>query len=143
MADTRAHAAIAAEIKAGRMVKPADLVCVDCGGRAAVYDHFLGYARPHWLDVEPVCISCNAKRAWRTRDLSPAEVSAVAFRIPTWLVAELDSDARSSGRSRNSQLIWLLQQAYPEAAANHPERLIRGTGPRFREDAVEYDALVN
>ena len=143
MADTRAHAAVAAEIQAGRLVKPTELNCVGCGGRAAVYDHFRGYARRHWLDVEPVCVSCNATRAWGKRDLSPAEVSAVMFRLPTWLLTELDDDARSSGRSRNSQIIWLLQKDYPEAAAKHPERLIRGHGPRFREDAIEYDALMH
>ncbi len=140
MADTRAHAAVAKAILSGGLQRPGDLPCVDCGGPAAVYDHFRGYAREHWLDVEPVCISCNAKRGWLKRELSPSDMSAVLVRLPTWLVNELDADARASGRSRNSQVVWLLQRAYPDATARHPERLIRPKGPRFGEDAITYGA---
>ena len=140
MADTRAHAAVAAAIQTGRLVRPTELACIDCGKPAIVYDHYLGYAREHWLDVEPVCVSCNALRAWQKPDVSPGVVSAVLIRLPTWLVEELDADARASGRSRNAHVTWLLQRAYPAAAAKHPERHIRPQGPRMREESIAYDA---
>lgn len=140
MADTRAHAAVAAAIQAGKLVKPSELACADRGRPAAVYDHYRGYAREHWLDVEPVCDSCHALRSWRERHLSPGEISAILIRLPTWLVHELDADARASGRSRNGHVTWLLQRAYPTASARHPERHIRPQGPRVREDLAPYNA---
>lgn len=36
--------------------------CFDCGGFARKYDHYLGYEKIHWLDVQPVCDRCHAKR---------------------------------------------------------------------------------
>jgi len=46
-------------LKAGRLKRPDDMNCVDCGARAEVYDH-RDYNKP--LDVEPVCRSCNTFR---------------------------------------------------------------------------------
>jgi len=40
-------------------LKTTNVACVDCGGRASVYDH-RDYNKP--LDVVPVCPSCNAAR---------------------------------------------------------------------------------
>jgi hypothetical protein len=37
---------------------------MDCGAPARDYDHYLGYAVIHHLDVEPVCHSCNIKRGF-------------------------------------------------------------------------------
>lgn len=47
------------EIKAGRLIPPKALTCVDCGNPAQVYEH-RDYNRP--LDVVAACRSCNAKR---------------------------------------------------------------------------------
>ena len=49
-------------IAAGRMARPADLMCIDCGNQAQDYDHFLGYDPAHWLHVQPVCRPCHGKR---------------------------------------------------------------------------------
>lgn len=54
-----ARAAVAREIREGRMKKASEFACVDCGKPARDYDH-RDYARP--LDVQPVCRSCNRKR---------------------------------------------------------------------------------
>jgi hypothetical protein len=43
----------------GILPPPSVHVCVDCGAQAAVYDH-RDYNKP--LDVEPVCVPCNAQR---------------------------------------------------------------------------------
>lgn len=47
--------------KAIGLIRPLDgsVPCVDCGATAEVYDH-RDYTRP--LDVDPVCMCCNAKR---------------------------------------------------------------------------------
>jgi hypothetical protein len=46
-------------VRSGKLARPDTLACVDCGQRAAHYDH-RDYNRP--LDVQPVCRSCNAQR---------------------------------------------------------------------------------
>ncbi|WP_175974548.1 hypothetical protein [Burkholderia sp. BCC1047] len=56
------------EVRTGRRPHPNDLPCVDCGHIYAIgerrheYDHHLGYAAEHHLDVQAVCTSCHAKR---------------------------------------------------------------------------------
>lgn len=56
------------EVRTGRRVHPNELPCTDCGHihtpgqRRHEYDHHLGYAPEHHLDVEPVCTSCHANR---------------------------------------------------------------------------------
>lgn len=47
------------EVKSGKIVRAAGLVCVDCGGTATCYDH-RDYRKP--LQVEPVCFGCNRSR---------------------------------------------------------------------------------
>jgi hypothetical protein len=55
----------------GRRPHPNDLPCTDCshvwapGERRHEYDHHLGYAAEHHLDVEPVCTTCHAARDWK------------------------------------------------------------------------------
>jgi len=39
-----------------------ELYCHDCGSHASRYDHFKGYSKEHWLDVQPVCAMCCAQR---------------------------------------------------------------------------------
>lgn len=56
---SRATTAVRQAIQKGLLKPPADCECVDCGGRARVYDH-RDYSRP--LDVSPVCYPCNYKR---------------------------------------------------------------------------------
>ncbi len=46
-------------IQAGELPRPDTLLCAQCGKQAREYHHHLGYAPEHWLDVIPVCSSCN------------------------------------------------------------------------------------
>lgn len=56
------------EVRTGRRQHPNTLPCVDCGHvwhegeRRHEYDHHLGYAAEHHLDVQPVCTLCHASR---------------------------------------------------------------------------------
>ncbi len=56
--------AVRKAIDHGSMPKVDSLPCFDCGKPAKHYHHFLGYARTHWLDVRPLCISCHIKCHW-------------------------------------------------------------------------------
>ena len=60
----QASSAISYEIKCGRMARPTELPCRDCGSSADEYHHHLGYARSHWFDVMPLCKSCHVRRHW-------------------------------------------------------------------------------
>lgn len=52
----------------GLLPDPNSLPCVDCGHvyaegeRRHEYDHHLGYAAKHQLDVQAVCTTCHRKR---------------------------------------------------------------------------------
>ena len=65
----QARQRINAEVKNGRRPHPNSLPCADCGhvwsrgGRRHEYDHYLGYAPEHQLDVEPACSKCHKNRA--------------------------------------------------------------------------------
>ena len=56
------------EVRTGRRPHPNTLPCTDCGHvwtegeRRHEYDHHLGYAAQHHLDVQSVCTACHAKR---------------------------------------------------------------------------------
>lgn len=56
------------EVAAGRIPPPNSLPCTDCGHRWQTgdprheYDHYLGYAAVHHLDVQPVCTRCHHQR---------------------------------------------------------------------------------
>lgn len=70
-----AHTYINKLIKAGTLQSPSSFECVDksknprtCLGTAQQYDHYLGYDRKHWDDIEPVCYSCHGKRGWERRN---------------------------------------------------------------------------
>jgi hypothetical protein len=55
-------------VRTGRLPRPNSLPCVDCGHRWGPgerrheYDHYLGYAAAHHLDVEVVCTTCHHER---------------------------------------------------------------------------------
>lgn len=55
-------------VEQGRIPRPDDLPCVDCGDEVFVgtyrheYDHHLGYGADHHLDVEAVCQKCHRNR---------------------------------------------------------------------------------
>lgn len=38
------------------------LKCVDCDSMAKEYDHYLGYDKINWLNVQPVCWICHSIR---------------------------------------------------------------------------------
>jgi hypothetical protein len=56
------------EVRRGIRPHPNLLPCVDCGHiwkphqKRHEYDHYLGYAAEHHLDVQVVCTSCHATR---------------------------------------------------------------------------------
>ena len=55
-------------VEQGRIPRPDDLPCVDCADAVFSndyrheYDHYLGYAAEHQLQVEPVCQKCHRNR---------------------------------------------------------------------------------
>lgn len=55
-------------VEQGRIPRPNDLPCTDCGHiwslgeRRHEYDHHVGYDAEHQLDVEPVCTTCHQRR---------------------------------------------------------------------------------
>lgn len=63
---TAAHYMVRAAIRCQLLPRANAQSCKDCGGTAQHYDHHLGYAQEHWLDVEAVCAVCHSKRT-RTR----------------------------------------------------------------------------
>jgi len=56
---TRASNQVQKAIREGRLLKPTNYQCADCGKPATQYDH-RDYRKP--LDVAPVCRSCNIRR---------------------------------------------------------------------------------
>lgn len=64
----QARQRINVEVRTGRRPHPNSLPCTDCGHvwfkgeRRHEYDHHLGYAPEHHLDVEPVCTTCHHAR---------------------------------------------------------------------------------
>lgn len=59
---SQASSAVSYAIKLKTMKKAKEQPCFDCGEKAEIYHHHLGYARSHWLDVVPLCNSCHRKR---------------------------------------------------------------------------------
>jgi uncharacterized protein YaiL (DUF2058 family) len=55
----KARALVNQRIRFGRMPKASSLACVECGGIAAHYHHYKGYAFENRYDVQPVCSSCH------------------------------------------------------------------------------------
>jgi hypothetical protein len=53
-------------VRTGKLVNPNEIGCVECGhmgdDRRHEYDHYLGYAAEHHLDVEVVCSVCHSRR---------------------------------------------------------------------------------
>lgn len=49
-------------VNRGTMLPAKDLFCVDCGGRARDYDHYIDYQVQNLLAVHPVCRPCHQKR---------------------------------------------------------------------------------
>jgi hypothetical protein len=63
-----AHNAVRRAVAKGVLLPPNLLACVDCGHvwieneRRHEYDHYLGYDKENWLDVQSVCTTCHADR---------------------------------------------------------------------------------
>jgi hypothetical protein len=70
------------EVRRGWRPHPNDLPCVDCGHewapgqRRHEYDHHLGYAAEHHLDVEPVCTVCHRRRCTERHELEQVRDAA-------------------------------------------------------------------
>ena len=61
-AQSRARGAVRKAVLDERLLPVNTLLCVDCGQPAREYDHYLGYADEHVLDVQPTCRGCNLRR---------------------------------------------------------------------------------
>ena len=65
----QANGRISYLVSIGKLPRPSNLVCHDCGhigkDRKHQYDHFLGYAAEHHECVQPVCTKCHRNRAMR------------------------------------------------------------------------------
>lgn len=116
MSDSRAHAAVTKAIRDGVLPPVTTRSCVDCGAVATAYDHYKGYARENWLDVEPVCTRHNVVRSKSDRPSSTSDVAAVLLRVPRYLLDGLDAEAFQEHRSRTQQLNWILKQRYANAS---------------------------
>lgn len=49
-------------VERGLLPKVHTMTCVDCGGKAAHYDHYKGYEMENWESVQPVCVRCSGQR---------------------------------------------------------------------------------
>lgn len=58
----QARAAVNNAIRDKRFSPAEDFNCFDCGMPASQWDHYAGYAKAHWFDVDPVCRDCHDKR---------------------------------------------------------------------------------
>ena len=58
----RARNAVTHAIRDKKLVPAKLRLCVDCQSQARRYDHYRGYDTENWLNVEPVCIPCCARR---------------------------------------------------------------------------------
>lgn len=56
-----ARQAIEYAVKVGKLPRPDTLQCHYCPNQAKLYHHHKGYAREHWFDVVPACLSCHTK----------------------------------------------------------------------------------
>lgn len=95
----RASAVIAVHraIRAGRLDHPSWLPCVECGRAAQEYDHYMGYAREHFLTVQPICRSCHRRRTTQTIRARPKVY---------WLCCRFcDEKAIASGRAAYDE-VW-------------------------------------
>jgi Zn finger protein HypA/HybF involved in hydrogenase expression len=68
-----ATATVKKAIRLGKLNRPSEHECFDCGKPATQYDH-RDYSKP--LQVAPVCRSCNAKRGGATNWAFLSAVSA-------------------------------------------------------------------
>jgi hypothetical protein len=71
-------------VRIGRLPRPNDLACVDCGhvyspgGRRHEYDHYLGYASGHHVSVQAVCAKCQRRRSMERGEISLEKLKQAA-----------------------------------------------------------------
>lgn len=58
----KARSAVASEVRSGRIPHPSTIQCHDCDSNAESYDHYIGYEKHNWLNIQAVCYSCHSKR---------------------------------------------------------------------------------
>lgn len=56
----RARMLVRQQVKRGRWLPAASLLCAECGHQAAEYHHHNGYSFEHRLDVIPLCSKCHS-----------------------------------------------------------------------------------
>ena len=104
----RARSLVNVRIRRGTLVSPSTLLCVDCGGPASEYDHYLGYAPEHKLDVQAVCRPCHLTRTWKSPNRT---IGTFAFRADHETQAAMASLIAKTGRSR-TELIRRALRSY-------------------------------
>lgn len=138
MSDSRASGAVTNAVRTGLLPPVTTQRCVDCGAVATAYDHYKGYAREHWLDVQPVCTRHNVLRGKskpaRTHD--PADPVSVLMRIPQHLLDALGAEAEREHRSRTQQLNRILMERYGKF--NRDGEGEAGDGTHIRETGGIY-----
>lgn len=82
-----AHRILTKAVRIGKIRRPSEFDCADCGKRAQHYDH-RDYSKP--LDVEPVCRGCNARRGHAVQypltEIFPERVVRLRAAGETWAV---------------------------------------------------------
>jgi len=54
-------------VERGEIPPVASLSCKTCGVQAEHYHHYLGYDRPHWFHITPLCHTCHHQMHYPTR----------------------------------------------------------------------------
>lgn len=100
-------------VKVGRLPRANTVPCVDCGGPAEEYDHYLGYEAEQWLAVQAVCHACHWKRTRQRRyELHPHMVPPTV--AVTWAMRPGDAEwlrdsARTTGMSQAAIVSALIE----------------------------------
>ena len=101
-----AHWTVSNATRRGKLVKPSTLLCVDCGNPAQCYDHYLGYAKKHRLDIQAVCYSCHQKRAWTRGEMK----ATVSWR--TKIRQRMQGNQYGAGHKRSPEHIEIIRQTH-------------------------------
>lgn len=136
---SRARKAVHDAVITGRLPRPQDQCCADCGNRANEYDHHLGYADEHRLNVQPVCKSCHYKREQvrKTECRRGHPYDGMAFNTKGQRrCLRCESDAYERGRARTRRPHARKHRPTLEGSRRHTAMYL------YEEHMATLDALV-
>ena len=96
---SKARQAVTTAIRSGNLPRPGELRCNDCDQYAQEYDHYLGYATEHRLDVQPVCIKCHQKRPQSAR-INARPPKARIIRAPKAILVQVQPREQPTERPK-------------------------------------------